>query len=193
MAITMSYNPYFTDFSDMQSAAQISSGSNGFYWGDSEFSVGPDPYDTVDGRTTWDSDLSDGFDTLDTAVEIDASAAGTGLSVYRVGNVSSMDASVSTINEVDLRACTSAAMAEARWSNIVVQFYKAGKLTETVNVGTLDAVGTDDGTAHEALAQVVPSAKGDDAVVITGMMRLQCSQADSVPTACTLFCQAVIR
>jgi hypothetical protein len=194
MSIVMSLSPDLSDLSGQKATAVVCPGSNGSAWGDAEYSVGVDESDMTGGRTVWDGNLSNGFDTSSVPIQIRASGSGTSLQAAGAGDgtMSSADAAVSGISEVDLRACAQASNAEAQWSDIVVQFYKGNTLTQSVSVGTLDATGTSDAPTEEDLAKIIPSASDNDSVIITGTVRLQCSEPNAVPSSTGLFCQALI-
>lgn len=194
MAIYMTLNSVPTDLYDGQSFAEVRAGSDGYYWGDSEYLTGPNGDDTTDGRTEWDSDLSDGFDTGNVPVVIDGSSAGTTLSPQGAddGAITSPDAIVGIVHEVDLRAVVMAPDSEAIWSSIQVEFFKNHQLTQTISVPTLDAKGTADAPSQEALAIVTPNATDNDEVLITGTVRLTATEPGQ-PATEQMFCQAIIR
>ncbi len=149
--------------------------------------------DFVTGQRVWDANLADGFDSGQVAIQLvgnpGGGANGVSFSVQG-GSVDPLNYSgvtYGTIQKVEVRAKVAAGGLRLTFSDLIVRFYKAGVLVETINVPAQDTpVASTWDTSSPASAlfvvRITPENADPDKVVVDANVRLE-SQSTTLPHA----------
>lgn len=192
MPIYMTSSPDISSINGYSAVGEVRAGGNGDPYGSPEYDVG-DGSTFTEGRTTWTNDVSNGFDTGWVSVELDVRAGGVTWNVANStsGELTYDDASYGTIGSVELRAAVQNSDMQCEWGNLAVSFYKGGALQETMS--TTDLVEADTFNSSSSTAETdctfVPTNSDSDEVIITGRVRMDCSDAYIQPTDNDIFGQ----
>jgi len=176
--------------------AELRAGGDGDPYGAAEYDVGGAGCEMTEGRTTWDDDLSDGFDSGNVTVGLQARADGeatVAVADSTSGDVSASGGSIGNVGQVVVRLGVQGAQMQVRWNNLTVNFYRNGVLRESLSLAApAQVTGTDQAPVREELLTFVPSDTDDDEVVVTGAVRLTSSEPDLQPDPNQIFSQILV-
>jgi hypothetical protein len=84
------------------------------------------------------------------------------------------------ISSVKLRVAATVSLCKMTWSSIVVKFYKAGLLTDTVSYGTVevDTLSLTDPVVREQILTITPSANDNTQIEFTASVVLEYDSVD---------------
>jgi hypothetical protein len=180
--------------------AEAQYGSNGDPSGAPEFDEGGVGGGDISGRIVWDTDTSDGLDSGWVAVVMTAPPGGGSShpAVWAVGggtpsSLNFAGQTYGTIVSVEIRAGVQIP-AEFYWQNILVSFYRNGRMTEQYIQDTGPQVITTGDTppvAAEQILTVTPQFNNNTQVVISGQIRLVCAEG-IIPGADDIFGQIFV-
>ena len=159
-------------------------GSNGASGGQPEVLCGggdPSGADVATGRITWDSDLSDGFDSKWVSVQLTAGAGGTGGVKFSVTGadpnpVVYANARYGDITKVQVSSAVAKNGMKISWQQIAARFYRNGNLVDTQILPDPCQPVADTTSGGAASASQVVGIEPDalaDSVVVTALVRLQ--------------------
>lgn len=180
-------------------SAEARAGSNGQSGDTPELIVENSIGTSVNGSRVWDTDLSNGFDSMWVGVLFSAAAGGgDGAEQWSVaqGNPSPLifsSVTYGSIQQVRIRAAVQAP-AKALWQFITVAFYKNGVQTEALtprHSPQVDATSMSPPVAAEQILTVRPSKTDNDSVTIAGQISLV-NPATTPPNADDMFCDVFV-
>lgn len=197
--ISMSYTPMVSEISGASVVADARFGGNGSVWGDPEYQLADGAYDLTTGRTTWDSDPSDGFASGDVDVCLhvtsgsDGGAADFAVAGSADGDLQLAPSLTGGLNDVQITVGARYAGMQVQWKDACVQFYKDGVLQQSVSLSSALEV---DPTAEEGqgqrTAEIISDYSDNDEVIITGKVSFACSDASIPPDSSSMFAEAAV-
>jgi len=144
---------------------------------DPELTLGGSSGLKVVGRSTWDTNLADGFDTGWISVEFNLKPGGGAAGVtWKVGTTT-LTYTQSTYGKIAALHIYAAVQqpASASWRNLSVKFYKGGSQTDSFSLRNGPAVDTTSPgspAAREQILTVTPAASDNDQVIISASIKL---------------------
>jgi hypothetical protein len=175
--------------------AEVRAGGDGDPYGASEYDL-LGASEPVEGRTTWDDDLEDGFDSGNVLVGLRVRADGDArfsVADASTGDLTTEGPTSSIVDKVIVRLGVQGAQMQAMWSNLTVSFYRNGLLRESLSISApASALGTEEAPVQEELLTFMPTDADDDEVVITGAVRLLCAPENVQPDANAIFSQILV-
>jgi hypothetical protein len=172
--------------------AEVLVGDDGGSGGPPEYDVGVSADNNTTGRTTWDGNYTNGFDSGWIPVElIIAANGGAGGLSWAVdgggsGTLTYGGVTYGALQKIEIRAAIQAP-AEFLWRGIAVQFRKAGVVTDTYSLKTgpqVNQTGATPPVAEEQILTITPAAQDNDSATISGQIRMvNASTSQPPPTA----------
>ena len=202
---TLLTHTQLSDITGYTAFAEAKVGGNGDGNGPPETNAGHDGGSYNSGRVTWDSSPEDGIDTDWRAVQLsDSSGSSENDLAWEVygcdpGTVTFAGSGSGSVSKVDIRALVQAP-GSAAWRSITVDFYKNGLVTDSYTAYTPPAVDESSVTgtvSAEQILEVTSDRTDNDAVIVTGDVRLTCPEGvypgpDDLAAQVFVFCNSLI-
>jgi hypothetical protein len=181
-------------FGDFALYMDVRPGSNGDPAGDPSYVLGDDQGEEAWAYKQWDSNLSDGFDTGDVNVQFTGDSSGQeSMTVGSDAPIAYTGDSTGNISSVVFQAGVMIP-AEAKFSNITVEFWSGSALRETDTIG----VGPDANTINtpatpqaEQILTVTPRFSDCNKVTVSATERMR-APAGTVPATSDMFCDVFV-
>jgi hypothetical protein len=192
-------NNSISTISDFCFYAEALVGGDGGSGGPPEYDVGVAADNNSTGSITWDGNYVNGFDSGWIPVELVVSAGGGTGGLRWLVTSGSPDlitydgVTYGTIQQIRIRAAVQAP-AKFLWRGIAVQFSKAGTVTDSFSLRTgpqVDKTGATPPVAQEQILTITPAASDNDAVTISGQIRLV-NAATTQPSPTAMFGQIYV-
>jgi hypothetical protein len=169
-------------------------GSNGDTGGDPTYDVGDDQGEEAWAYKQWDSNLSDGFDTGDINVQFTGDSSGQeSMAVGSDAPIAYSGDSSGAISSVVFQAGVMIP-AEAKFSDITVQFWSGTTLRETVSFASgpdANTMNTPATPQAEQILTVTPTFSDCNKVRISATERLR-APAGTFPSSTNMFCDVFV-
>ena len=177
MSIVMSaVSATLADDSSYDTYASLQVGSNGDTYGDPTQIIGDVYGEENYAFNTWDSNLAGGFEASDVPVEFDVKSDGSeSLYVDNQSALTYQTGDIGSISSVVLEAAVQT-NAEAKWSDVTVEFLRNGVVVETVDPSSgpdVNTISAGSSNVADQTLTITPSASNDDEAIVTGSMTMR--------------------